>query len=101
MTDAANAEDQARATAAIQQALRSPLPRIYANSFINVLSDADVMTVFQSNGQNVSVLNMSYVVAKALGSALMEATTNYETKYNTKIPSSELASAVPPRDFDR
>lgn len=91
-------QETAQAQAAIQHALRSPLPRIYANSFINVLSDADVMSVLQSNGQNVALLNMSYVVAKAFGAALAEACKNYEDKFKTKLPDPELATTIPSTD---
>ena len=89
---AEEAADQARASAALQQALRSPIPRIYANSFLNALTDADVMTVFQSNGQPIALLNMNYTVAKSLANALSIAVREYEKKFNTNVPDIEIGT---------
>lgn len=86
----AKAAEAARTT--VTQALRSPLPRFYANSFVNVLSDADVLTIFQANGQSICMLNLSYGVAKTLADALHTAINEYEKKYQTKIPDIELGS---------
>jgi len=87
------AAEQAHATAVLQQALRSPLPRFYANSFINALTDADVMTIFQANGQAVAILNMNYTVAKTLCNALSQAVGEYEKKFSTKVPDIEFSTA--------
>jgi hypothetical protein len=91
------ASETARATVA--QALRSALPRFYANSFVNVLSDADVLTIFQSNGQSVCMMNLNYTVAKTLASALTSAVSEYEKKYNTSVPDIELAIAAGPTNL--
>ena len=83
------------AQAAVQQALRSPLPRLYINSFINVLTDADVMLVLQSNQQNIAVMNMNYTVAKSLANALAQAIDGYEKRFQTKVPDIQIASVDP------
>jgi hypothetical protein len=89
------AAEQARATALLQQALRTPLPRFYANSFINALTDADVMTIFQANGQAVAIVNMNYTVAKSFVNALSQAIEEYEKKFDTKVPIIEFGLSKP------
>jgi hypothetical protein len=85
---------QAQAQAVFQAALASPLPRFYANMFMNAGSDSDIMTVFQCNGQNVCVMNMSYVTAKTLAEALAELVTTYETRHKIAIPTMEKANTA-------
>lgn len=92
VTDQEHITAAEQAQAMLQQALRSPLPRIYANSFLNALTDADVLTIFQSNGQPVAILNMSYPVAKTLSAALAEAITEHEKKFNTSVPEIDFDS---------
>jgi hypothetical protein len=97
-TDAAERQRQfAAAQTAVQQALRSPLPRLYINSFVNVLTDADVMLILQCNQQNVGILNMNYTVAKSLVNALSVAIAGYEKRFTTEVPNIEIASVEPQR----
>lgn len=96
MTDTATDQRAfAVAQAAIQQALRSPLPRFYINSFVNVLTDADVMVLLQTNQQPVGVVNMNYTVAKSLMNALSLAVESYEEKFKTKVPDIKIGSHTP------
>lgn len=89
-------EEAAHATAVVSQALRSPLPRFYTNSFVNAITDADIMTIFQSNGLSVCLINMNYTVAKSYVRALTAAIDVYEKKLNTKVPDIELATIGTP-----
>lgn len=89
-------EEAARATAVLTQALRSPVPRFYANSFVNAITDADVMTIFQANGQSICIMNLNYTVAKAYMSALGTAIKAYEDKLKTQVPVIELTSVGSP-----
>lgn len=91
--DKVRAQSDARASAMLQNALRSNvLPRFYANSFIIANSDADIVTVFQANGLPVAILNMSYGVAKSIVNALNVSISDYEKKFNTEVPIAEIAS---------
>jgi len=67
-----------------EAALRSPIPRFYANGFINGLSQSDITTVFQCNGAPVLVMNLSYISAKSLAVELMKLIVDVEkvTKSN-------------------
>jgi hypothetical protein len=80
------AAERVRATAVLTQALRAQSPRFYINSFINALTDVDIMTIAQCNGQTVCIFNMNYSVAKSLITALTAAIEGYEKKFNTKVP---------------
>ncbi len=93
--DAENQKDFAVAQAAVQQALRSPLPRFYINAFINVLTDADMMMLLQTNQQTVGIVNMNYTVAKSLMKALSVAVESYEKKFETKVPDIQIGTGVP------
>jgi pyridoxal biosynthesis lyase PdxS len=83
-SDAESASDAA--SHAIRAALRAPLPRFYANSFVNAVSDADIMTVLQCNGQNVCIFNFNYVLAKTYAKALIEAVAEYEKRNSLTVP---------------
>src|SRR5207253_3079366 len=72
--------------AMIQAALNSPLPRFYANSFMQGATDSDIMTIFQCNGQNIFILNMSYVSAKTLANGLSELLEAYEARNRLIVP---------------
>jgi hypothetical protein len=90
------AAERTRATNVVTQALRAQLPRFYINSFINALTDADIMTIAQCNGQTVCILNMNYTVAKSLIAALTLAIEGYENKFHTKVPDVRLSTIGSP-----
>jgi hypothetical protein len=89
--------DQSQANALVQSALRSPLPRFYVNSFVNVPTDPDVLTIFVSNGQATCLMNMTYQLAKAYAQALLDAVHSYEEKHGVKVPDTELGNVPPGR----
>jgi hypothetical protein len=78
-------EKQENLLAQVKAAMESEtVPKIYVNGFINSYGAADVVLVFQQNGKNMIVVNMSYTTAKTLAekfSALIKAfeqTTEHE-----------------------
>lgn len=46
------------------------IPKIYANGFLSGISQGDITIMFQLNGKPVSILNLSYTVAKTLSAKL-------------------------------
>ena len=62
----------------LQKAVESDVPRIYANGFGIGVGNADVVVVLQLNGVPVSVLNLSYTLAKTLAQKLGTVISEFE-----------------------
>ncbi|MCZ7595344.1 MAG: hypothetical protein M5U16_10870 [Hyphomicrobium sp.] len=62
----------------VTKALESDVPQIYANGFINALSNGDILTVLERNNKPVAVLNLSFTVAKTLGISLSQTVAQFE-----------------------
>lgn len=61
------------------------VPKIYFNSFINLVGSSDVAISIQRNGASVGVLNLSYSTAKSLAIKLGEAISAFEATTGNKI----------------
>lgn len=42
------------------------IPNLYANGFVNHVTQGDILTVLEHNGKPVATINLSYTVAKTL-----------------------------------
>lgn len=67
----------------------SSIPKIYANGFITGVTHGDVVILLQRNGQSVTMLNMSFTVAKTLAQKLAESITALEARTKTTIMTTE------------
>jgi hypothetical protein len=76
---------------AFRAALGNPIvPKVYANTFTNVVSPTDVTLLFGLHGTPSAVVSLSYPVAKALSGKLIEAIKEYEEKTGLKVPEAEM-----------
>lgn len=64
------AQDQDPNTQALAQALRSDIPHLYVNSFVNAIGSGDVIISLGQNDKAVATVNMSYTLAKTLAEKL-------------------------------
>jgi hypothetical protein len=70
---------------ALEEALASEqVPNIYANGFINAISQADITILLQRNNAPVAVLNMSFTMAKSFAEKLSATIADFER--TTKHP---------------
>ena len=68
------------------------VPHIYANGFVNALSDADIIVVLERNNSPVAVLNMSYTTAKSLAHKLSQLIADFEKDSNQSIMTTDVVS---------
>ena len=54
----------------IARAMKSDVPRVYFNGFVNGMSTGDIITILEKNNTPVGILNMSFTVAKTLSVSL-------------------------------
>lgn len=66
------------------------LPLIYANGFVIFQTNADIGVVLRVDNTPVSVLRMSFTLAKTLGIKLDEVIGNLETKTNQEILTTQV-----------
>ncbi len=84
----------------IERAIASDVPVIYANSFINTSSNADVMLIFERNGKPAAILNMGLTLTKTLAVKLaqmisdMEAATGRDIMTTDYIEGAAMKSKV-------
>jgi hypothetical protein len=63
----------------------SQIPKTYANGFMIFVGQADVGVIFQNNGADTVVLNMSFTLAKTLVEKLGITMNDFEQKTGTTI----------------
>jgi hypothetical protein len=63
----------------IARAIDAGVPQIYFNGFVNTITVGDVLTVLETNGKPVVVLNMSYTIAKTLAISLGQIISQFES----------------------
>lgn len=54
------------------------VPALYFNGFANALTNGDVVTVLEVNGQPIATLNMSFTMAKTLAVSLAQVISELE-----------------------
>lgn len=75
---------------AFRAAMGNPMvPKLYANTFTNVVSPTDVSLLFGLHGTPAAVVSLSYPVAKALSEKLAQAITEFEEKTGSKVTDAE------------
>ena len=63
----------------VEQAMQDmSVPKVYSNSFAVGQSPADFILLFQVNGENAVVLNVSFQIAESLGQALLDSVEKLE-----------------------
>ena len=75
--------------AAIQMALRSPIPKLYANGFGFVMSGGDITIVVQQHDMAIATLSGSYEVMKSLSESLRAAISGIEKQAGLQFETSE------------
>ena len=79
----------------IKAALASQdIPHIYANGFINALSNSDILVVLECHSSPVAVLNMSYTTAKSLAQKLSATIADFEKASNHTIMTTDVVNEV-------
>jgi len=69
--------------------------KLYANAFAAGSSQADVVVVFQKNGEPIAVVNMSYTIAKSLAVKLTDLMKDFEEKVGqTILTTDDIGSAM-------
>ncbi len=77
----------------VETALASQdIPHLYANGFLNALSNADITMVLERNNYPVAVLNMSYTTAKSLAHKLSQIIADFEKASNHTIMTSDVVN---------
>jgi hypothetical protein len=66
--------------------MQQQIPAYYANGFEVSLSGADVFIGLTHNGRQICTLNLSFISAKGMGSALNTLIKDFEEKSQTKVP---------------
>jgi hypothetical protein len=61
------------------------VPKVYANGYVTATGHGDITLLFQRNGKPVSVLNLSFSVAKTLALSLGETIKDLENKTENNI----------------
>ena len=65
------------------------IPHIYANGFMNALSDADIVVMLERDNSPVAILNMSYTTAKSLAEKLSHLISAFEKNSGQTIMTSD------------
>jgi hypothetical protein len=73
----------------MQQALRGPIPRFYANQCLVAQTSSDLSIVMINNGVPGGTLSMSYETAKSLARDLEKTITNFEEAIGHKVQTIE------------
>jgi hypothetical protein len=80
----------------LQTALRSPIPRLYANGFMIAQSASDMSLILLLNGSPVSVLSLSYITAKSLATDLSASLKAFEVAIGQEIKTvNEIVPKMP------
>lgn len=80
---------------AVHEAIGSPdVPKMYANGFTIGLSNADSHVLFQLDGRPVVIMHMSYSLVKTLHQKLARMVSEFETKANRDILTTENVDEV-------
>ncbi len=75
----------------VKEAISSDqIAHIYANGFINVLTNADVVVILQRNHIPVALANMSYTTAKSFYQKLGDLILNFEAKAEHTIMTTDI-----------
>ena len=69
----------------LDQMLRSPIPKIYANGFLAGRSHTDLFIISTLNGSPLTVMNMSFTSAKMLRDLLGKMIKDIEEKTGQEI----------------
>jgi hypothetical protein len=76
----------------MQQALRGPIPRFYANQCLVAQTSSDLSIVMTSNGVPGGTLSMSYETAKSLVRDLAKTISNFENATGREVQTIEEIS---------
>lgn len=68
------------------------IPHIYANGFVNALSNADIIVVLERQKSPVAVLNLSYTMAKSLAQKLSEIIKSFEKATGQTIMTTDIVN---------
>lgn len=75
----------------IQRGVNNPLvPKIYFNSFVNLVGTCDTVLVFEMNGSPTAVANMSYTMTKTLAERLTQMVKELEEVTGRKIMTTDF-----------
>lgn len=91
MAESRTAEAPGDTTAQVLQAAvaDTSIPRTYANGFALGLTNADITIVLQRNGQPVTVLNLSYTLAKTLAQRVGRLVAELEERIGNPLVTTE------------
>lgn len=68
----------------IEKVIDSEIPQIYFNSYINIGTDVDILTVLQRYGKPIAILNIPWDIARQLAPALTEMVAQHDAKGETR-----------------
>ena len=87
---------------AIEAAAKDPnVPKVYANGFINGVSQGDVVVLLHRNGEYVTMLNLSFTVAKTLAVKLGESIASLEARTGSTIMTTDETSGQGSDDAEK
>lgn len=69
----------------IEAIQNTAIPKIYANGFVNALSNGDITIMLQRNGEPIAILNLSFTIAKTLSFKIASMVKDLEEKSANKI----------------
>ena len=83
-----------RAKEAILSGTASEVVSVYANGFILGQTNSDIVLVLERNSRPVSILNLSFTLAKSLAVKLTQAVRELESRTQHEIMTTDMVSSA-------